>query len=81
MYRSANMETSKPPSPSDTYNAMERVNGTLTCGMGAVVESGLRDLGAAGAFSGKVESGFPSENATNAKMPERFLSPIYVKPL
>jgi hypothetical protein len=28
-----------------------------------------------------VESGFPSENATNAKMPERFLSPIYAKPL
>jgi hypothetical protein len=35
----------------------------------------------AGAFSGKVESGFPSENATNAKMLERFLSPVCVKPL
>jgi hypothetical protein len=32
------------------------------------------------AFSGKVASGFPSENATNAKMLERFLSPVYVKP-
>jgi hypothetical protein len=32
-------------------------------------------------FSGKVESGFPSENASNAKMPERFLFPVSVKPL
>ena len=29
----------------------------------------------------RVESGFPSENATNAKMLERFLSPVDVKPL
>jgi hypothetical protein len=28
-----------------------------------------------------VESGFPSENAENAKMPERFLFPVYAKPL
>jgi hypothetical protein len=28
-----------------------------------------------------VESGFPSENATTAKMLERFLSPVHVKPL
>jgi hypothetical protein len=33
------------------------------------------------AFSGKVESGFPSENATSAKMPERVLFPVSVKPL
>jgi hypothetical protein len=33
------------------------------------------------AFSGKVESDFPSENATNAKMLERFLFPVSVKPL
>jgi hypothetical protein len=33
------------------------------------------------AFSGKVESGFPSENATNAKMLERFLFPVSVKAL
>jgi hypothetical protein len=35
----------------------------------------------AGAFSGKVESGFPPENAANAKMLERFLFPVSVKPL
>jgi hypothetical protein len=28
-----------------------------------------------------VESGFPSDNATNAKMLERFLFPVSVKPL
>jgi hypothetical protein len=28
-----------------------------------------------------VESGFPSENATNAKMLKRFLFPVSVKPL
>jgi hypothetical protein len=33
------------------------------------------------AFSGKVDTGFPSENAINAKMLERFLSPVIVKPL
>jgi hypothetical protein len=33
------------------------------------------------AFSGKVESGFPSENATMQKMLERFLFPANVKPL
>jgi hypothetical protein len=33
------------------------------------------------AFSGKVESGLPSENATNAKMLKRFLFPVSVKPL
>jgi hypothetical protein len=33
------------------------------------------------AFSGKVESGFPSESATKAKMLERFLVPVSVKPL
>jgi hypothetical protein len=32
-------------------------------------------------FSGKVESGFRSENATNAKMLERFLFPVSVKSL
>jgi hypothetical protein len=34
-----------------------------------------------GAFSGKVESGFSSKNAANAKMLERFLFPVSVKPL
>jgi hypothetical protein len=34
-----------------------------------------------GVFSGKLGSGFPSENATNAKMLERFLFPVSVKPL
>jgi hypothetical protein len=38
-------------------------------------------MGAIRAFSGKVGSGFPSENATKAKMPERFLFPVGVKPL
>jgi hypothetical protein len=33
------------------------------------------------AFSGKVESGFPSENATNEKKLERFLCTVIVKPL
>jgi hypothetical protein len=33
-------------------------------------------------FSGKVGSGFPSENATNAKMLRQFLFPVIsVKPL
>jgi hypothetical protein len=36
---------------------------------------------AIGVFSGKLESGFPSKNATNAKMLERFLFPVSVKPL
>jgi hypothetical protein len=33
------------------------------------------------AFSGKVESGFPSEKCDNAKRLEQFLSPVHVKPL
>jgi hypothetical protein len=37
-------------------------------------------LRCAGVFSGKVESGFPSENATDAKMLERFLFPVSVRP-
>jgi hypothetical protein len=40
--------------------------------------SSLADIQAR-AFLGKVESGFPSENATNAKMLERFLFPVSVK--
>jgi hypothetical protein len=28
----------------------------------------------------EAESGFPSENATTQKMPERFLLPVYMKP-
>jgi hypothetical protein len=47
---------------------------------------GTRELHAADgarirAFSGKVDTGFPSENATNAKMLERFPFPVIVKPL
>jgi hypothetical protein len=38
-------------------------------------------LATARAFSGKVDTGFPSENATTQKMLERFLSPVSVKPL
>jgi hypothetical protein len=34
-----------------------------------------------GAFSGKVESGFPCENATVQELLERFLFPVGVKPL
>jgi hypothetical protein len=42
---------------------------------------GCATLAAPRAFLGKVASGFPSKNATNAKMLERFLFPVYVKPL
>jgi hypothetical protein len=42
--------------------------------------SNLADIQAR-AFLGKVESGFPSKNATNAKMLELLLFPVSVKPL